>query len=120
MKSHEKEEPNNGNCSHVSQGKYHFSSHKKFCVDLPVEFLPIFWSLNDFSSNNNKELEQGDMEHEADNSTEESINIESRLFHEDTVETINEEIETVEESNDERKIEELEKESELRFIIRMR
>ena len=42
MKSHEKEELNNGNCSHVSQGKYHFSSHKKFCVDLPVEFLPIF------------------------------------------------------------------------------
>ena len=74
--------------------------------------------MNDLSSKNNNELEQGDIEHEADNSTEERINIESRLFHEDTTETINEKIETVEESNDESKVDEIEKENELGYIIK--
>ena len=118
MKTNEKGKLKCGNCSRVFQRKDHSSSHKKNCVDVPVEFLPSFLPMNDLSSKNNNELEQADIEQEADNSTEERINIESRLFHEDTTETINEKIETVEESNDESKVDEIEKENELGYIVK--
>ena len=81
-------------------------------------YLPTFLPLNALSSNNNNKLEQGDIEHEADNSREESINTESRPYHEDTIETINEEIKTVEESNDENKFNEIKEENELGYIIK--
>ena len=103
--------------------------HLRLCKSKPEGFketkcltcgkvFPTFSLLNDLSSDNNNEFHKGDIEYEADNSTEESINVESRLFHEDTIETINEEIETVEESNDESKVGEIEKEKGLGYIIK--
>ena len=84
MNTHEKEELKCGNCSCVFQIKDHFSSHKKklcWCTCwISTNILP----LNDLCSNNNNGIEQGDIENEVDNSTEESINTEC-----------NEEIETV-------------------------
>ena len=74
--------------------------------------------MNALSSSNNNKLEQGDIEHEADNSREESINNESKIYHEDTTESINEETETVEESNDENKFNEIKEENELGYIIK--
>ena len=93
----------------ISNKRSLFFPQKKNCADVPVEFLPTFLPLNDLSSNNNNGIEQGDIENEADNSTEESINTEC-----------NEEIEegNVEESNDESKVDEIEKENELDYIIK--
>ena len=116
VKTHEKDELKCGNCIPVFQRSLFFL--QKNFVDVVVQFLKTFLPLNDLSSSNNNELEQVDIEHEADNSTEETINIESRLFHEDTIQTINEEIETVEESNDASKVDEIEKENQLGYIIK--